>query len=230
MDRSLITVPGYRGSRPAHWQTWLEAQRPDARRVTGIDWEAPILARWAASVRQQIDDAPTPVLLVAHSFGCLASVIAAADRPEKVAGLLLVAPADPQRFSPLGLRHCGEGPAVESVADCLPDTPLASCSLLVASADDPWMRADDARAWAETWGSRFIDIGRAGHINAESGFGPWPQALELLESLRAWGADHPLGGFDTPHGGRRGRYGALARLRHTTRRLLNSLPRTTLQP
>lgn len=230
MDRSLIIVPGYRGSGPAHWQTWLEAQRSDARRVTGIDWEAPILARWAGNVRQQIDDAPTPVLLVAHSFGCLASVVAAADRPDKVAGLLLVAPADPQRFSPLGLRHSGEGPTVESVADSLPDKPLGCCSLLVASDDDPWMRASQAQTWAETWGSRFLNIGSAGHINAESGFGPWPQALELLESLRTAGGNHPLGGIGTQARARRGRYGALAKLRHTTRRLLNSLPRTTFQP
>ena len=38
------------------------------------------------------------VWLVAHSYGCLASVVAAADRPERVAGLLLVAPPEPDRF------------------------------------------------------------------------------------------------------------------------------------
>ena len=41
--------------------------------------------------RDAIDRAPGPVWLVAHSFGCLASVVAAADRPERVAGLMLVA-------------------------------------------------------------------------------------------------------------------------------------------
>lgn len=105
MRHTVLIVPGFHGSGPGHWQTWLEGELPDARRVGGIDWDTPLLARWAGEVRREIDEAAGAVWLVAHSFGCLASVVAAADRPHKVAGLLLVAPADPERFELLGVRE-----------------------------------------------------------------------------------------------------------------------------
>lgn len=79
MQHTTLIVPGFHGSGPTHWQSWFEARLPDARRVIGIDWEAPVLARWAGAVRDAIDRAPGPVWVVAHSFGCLASVVAAAE-------------------------------------------------------------------------------------------------------------------------------------------------------
>lgn len=38
------------------------------------------------------------------------------------------------------------------------------------------MSADSARRWAARWGGHCIDLGDAGHINAEAGFGPLPLA------------------------------------------------------
>jgi hypothetical protein len=71
--------------------------------------------------------------------------------------------------------------------------------------------------WADRWGSRLVHIGRAGHINAESGFGPWPQGLELLRTLQQAQDDLPLGLIGEGAGTPRGRQGALARIRHRTR-------------
>ncbi|MCL6646441.1 MAG: alpha/beta hydrolase, partial [Dehalococcoidia bacterium] len=51
-------------------------------------------------------------------------------------------------------------------------------SVLVASRDDPYCRFERAQALAQAWGSRFIDAGARGHLNAESGLGDWPQALD----------------------------------------------------
>ncbi|MFT3760600.1 RBBP9/YdeN family alpha/beta hydrolase [Thauera sp.] len=227
MRHTILTVPGYHGSGAGHWQSWLEGELPEARRVGGIDWEDPLLARWAGEVRREIDEAPGAVWIVAHSFGCLASVVAAADRPQKVGGLLLVAPADPERFDPLGLRaDAGQG---LSLADYLPQTAFDCPSILVASRSDPWLRMPAARTWAERWGSRLIDVGDAGHINTDSGYGPWPQALELLAQLRA-AADTTLGAISSRKQARRGRMGALARLRHQTRRLINSEARVPGRP
>lgn len=59
MRHTVLIVPGLHGSGAAHWQTWLEGQLPEARRVVGIDWESPVLARWAGAVRRQIDDSPS---------------------------------------------------------------------------------------------------------------------------------------------------------------------------
>lgn len=220
MRCTVLIVPGFHGSGPDHWQSWLERQLPESRRVSGIDWEAPVLARWAAEVRREIDAAASAVWLVAHSFGCLASVVAAADRPEKVAGALLVAPADPARFGPLGLASGSEAASGHDVAGWLPRGPLAFPSAVVASTDDPWARFTVAAYWADRWGSRLISAGDAGHINPESGFGPWPDGLDLLLSMRRAHEDLPLGVIGTERGAYKGRQGALARLRHHTRTIL----------
>ncbi|MEY2633599.1 MAG: hypothetical protein RIR00_2253, partial [Pseudomonadota bacterium] len=41
-----------------------------------------------------------------------------------------------------------------------------------------------AAHWAAEWGSQYLDIGAAGHINVDSGHGPWPQALTLFADLQ----------------------------------------------
>jgi predicted alpha/beta hydrolase family esterase len=109
-----------------------------------------------------------PTLIVAHSFGCLASVHSVARDPANIAGLLLVAPADPEKFG---------------VAALLPDAALPLPSIMIASTNDPWMPLERARQWAGRWGSTFINGGALGHINAESGLRDWlfgQQQLQLL--------------------------------------------------
>ncbi len=165
----ILIVPGLRNSGPAHWQTWFEDQLPGTRRVVQDDWEKTCLSDWAAKVRDAIDASAAPVWIVAHSFGCLASVTAAFVRPRKILGALLVAPADPVRF--------GE-PTV------LLEEQLAFPSLVVSSSNDPWVKASAAEHWAGVWGSDFLNIGEAGHINVDSGHGPWPDGLRLFDQLR----------------------------------------------
>jgi hypothetical protein len=40
-----------------------------------------------------------------------------------------------------------------------------------------------AGAYARAWGSEFVRLQKAGHINVESGFGAWQLGLALLQSL-----------------------------------------------
>jgi hypothetical protein len=42
-------------------------------------------------------------------------------------------------------------------------------------------------------GSRLVNLGLAGHINVESGFGPWPEGEALLAELRADALRPPVG-------------------------------------
>lgn len=168
METTLI-IPGLRNSGPEHWQTWFESRLDGTRRVEQADWERTWLPDWAQRVKEEIDAAPGPVWVVAHSFGCLATVRAGLIRPERILGAFLVAPADPDRFR---------------IPHILLGEPLPFPSLVVASDDDPWSRAETARFWAGRWGSRFLDIGPAGHINVDSGYGPWPDGLALFEEFR----------------------------------------------
>ncbi|OYU42993.1 MAG: alpha/beta hydrolase, partial [Burkholderiales bacterium PBB4] len=41
-----------------------------------------------------------------------------------------------------------------------------------------------AQGFAHSWGSRFVNYGARGHINADSGLGDWPEGLQFLEQLQ----------------------------------------------
>jgi uncharacterized protein len=166
---TTIIVPGLKSSGPTHWQTWLEHRVAGSLRVTQRDWNDPHLPDWSSRVRREITRATGSVFIVAHSFGALAAVQAASDHTERISGALLVAPADPNRFG---------------IAEFLPSKPLGFPAIVVASTNDPWMTFERAEHWARLWKADFISLGEAGHINAEAGFGPWPEALALLERVR----------------------------------------------
>jgi predicted alpha/beta hydrolase family esterase len=167
-DFQVILVPGLHDSGPGHWQSRWQRRHPECWRVVQDDWSNPDLPAWMARLDAVRALDPRPALLVAHSFGCLAAVASIAADPHKVAGALLVAPADPAKFG---------------VADQLPVAPLPCPTLLISSVNDPWMRADHAGLWAQRWGSELVAAGALGHINAESGLGDWPLGWEKLHLL-----------------------------------------------
>lgn len=167
----VLVAPGLHNSGTDHWQSRWQRLFPAFERVEQEDWDVPDLARWSARVdraRGTKGDDRRPILIVAHSFGSLASVHSVARDPSGVAGLLLVAPADPDKFG---------------VADRLPAQALPVPSIMIGSTNDPWMAAPRAAQWAGRWHSRFISGGPLGHINAESGLGDWPEGLQTLYFL-----------------------------------------------
>lgn len=175
-DVQVILVPGLHDSGPGHWQSRWERAHPEFYRVLQDDWSNPVLPAWSARLDQVRRHDPRPALLVAHSFGCLATVHSIARDAGNVAGALLVAPADPDKFG---------------VAGMLPALPLPCPSVMISSSDDPWMRAEQAAQWAARWGSVLVEGGALGHINAESGLGDWPAGLAQLQGL-----------FELAHNGR----------------------------
>jgi hypothetical protein len=166
----VLIVPGRGNSGVSHWQTYLEASLPGARRVWQEEWDAPQLDAWAARIAASARAADKPVLVVAHSFGCLATVAALADHGAPIAGALLVAAADPVRFSidDERLRHALQVPTT-----------------LVVSRNDPWLRFDKAHRLAARWNARVVDAGYVGHVNVDSGHGYWAPAQTLLGQLAA---------------------------------------------
>ncbi|NOV26336.1 alpha/beta hydrolase [Cupriavidus necator] len=168
----VLTVPGLHGSGPGHWQSRWEQQFPDWQRVEQHDWSRPSLPLWAERVSEGVMRArrvaARGAVLVAHSFGCLATLRQAALDPVGIAGALLVAPADPDKFG---------------VAALLPTYRLPFPTLLAASRNDPWMPQRTAFSWGTLWGSELVDVGYLGHINADSGLGEWPEGLALLDTL-----------------------------------------------
>jgi predicted alpha/beta hydrolase family esterase len=166
----LLVVPGLHNSGAAHWQSWLQAQHRGAVRVEQDDWTTPDLDRWAQRIADTLQQhCARHWVVAAHSFGCLALVRHLHLNPDSaVAAGLLVAPADPDKF---GLASLVDGAS------------LACPTTLVASDTDPWMRVASARRWARRWGSHWINLGDAGHINTEAGFGPLPFAQHWVTSV-----------------------------------------------
>lgn len=174
----VLTVPGLHGSGPSHWQTLWEQSRPDTMRVELGMWSQPRRNAWVTKIDQAVRSAKAPVILAAHSLGCVAvawwAELSGQPWGWPVAGALMVAPAD------LGAR-----PLHEELADFAP-TPTRSLpfpSILVASEDDPWISVDRARSLAASWGSHFVNAGHAGHLNAASGIGWWEEGQELLDRV-----------------------------------------------
>jgi uncharacterized protein len=174
----ILTVPGLNNSGPAHWQSLWEASRDDCARAELGHWAAPRRNAWVTRLDQAIRTSEAPVILAAHSLGCLAvawwAELAGQPWGWPVAGALLVAPPDVN-----GIEFCEE---LHCFAPS-PRTMLPFPSILVASEDDPYCPIQRAFDLARDWGSHFVNIGPAGHINAASGVGWWQEGEELLERL-----------------------------------------------
>lgn len=176
-DYRVLLMPGLYNSGPEHWQSRWQRLYPRFERVEQDDWDNPRLPAWSARFDEVRARDGRPILVAAHSFGCLTTAYSLARDPRGVAGVLMVAPADPAKFG---------------VAQDLPRTALPCPTIMISSTSAPWMSAENAAAWGARWGAEVINIGAAGHINAESGLGDWQfgqgRLLALLEL--AQGAQH----------------------------------------
>ncbi len=164
----VIVVPGLRNSDENHWQSLWQAQLPHSKRIQLDNWDTPDLSKWKAGIRAELNKLDKPAVLIAHSFGTLASASIAAESPDKIAALFLVAPADPDKFQ---------------LAGHLPQQPLNVPGKIIASSNDPWLSESKAAYWALTWGADFLRLKNVGHINSESQLGSWPEGLHQLQLL-----------------------------------------------
>ena len=169
----FIIVPGWRDSGPGHWQSLWAERLDQAVRVEQDDWVTPSRQAWVASLARTIALQRAPVIIVAHSLGCIATAHLPAEAAACIQGALLVAPADPERR------------AILSDFAPVPCQKLPYRSVLVASSNDPYCPVRLAGAYARAWGSEFVRIQDGGHINIESGHGEWPLGVALLQSLAA---------------------------------------------
>ncbi|MBV6700527.1 alpha/beta hydrolase [Kitasatospora aureofaciens] len=180
-DRTTyLVLAGYENSGPEHWQTrWEEAEPETFRRVQQADWDHPEPGDWVARVDAAVAEAAAegPVVLVAHSLGCITAARwvagTSADRTAAVRGALLVAPAD---------IDTADVPALVGFRP-VALTAFPFPTLVVASTDDPWVTPERARHFAESWGARYVEPGAYGHINSASGLGDWPEGRKLLAEL-----------------------------------------------
>lgn len=166
-DADILIVPGYTNSCPDHWQTRWEGKLSSARRVEQAEWSKPVREDWMANVVKAVNEAEKPVVVIAHSLGVPAVIQAIPKFVKPVAGAFLVAVPDVANpaIRPKHLMTFGPYPREK----------LPFPSMMIASRNDPFCAFDVAENLASAWGSLLIDAGEAGHINADSGHGPWPE-------------------------------------------------------
>jgi predicted alpha/beta hydrolase family esterase len=176
-EATFLTVPGWNGSGPGHWQTIWEQRRDNFRRIEQDNWKRPLRRQWVEAIQRTVQEIQGPVFLVAHSLGCLAVVEWAAEYTDssRVGGALLVAPP--------WLTASDSCPPELAEFLPMPTRRLPFPSILAASEDDPYLPSELAAPLARAWGSEFADLGRQGHINIASGHGDWPEGERLLERL-----------------------------------------------
>lgn len=171
-ESDILFVPGLGGSGPNHWQTRWQEKLSTGSRVEQQDWNRPERASWVERIVAAVEAARRPVLLVAHSLGVAAVAHAAPRLPAGVVrGAFLVSLPD--------VEADGLPDEVRPFAP-LPRDPLPFPSLLIASRNDPFCAYERAEDLSYAWGAALVDAGQSGHVNTESGHGPWPEGLMRL--------------------------------------------------
>ncbi|MGF6889533.1 putative alpha/beta hydrolase family esterase [Nocardia sp. GAS34] len=180
----VVIVPGLGDHGASHWQNRLAATLSRSRTVRRPPGDARLNRdAWVTALESTLREISHPVVLVAHSAGVLTTVHWAQQPTRDIHAALLVTPPDFETPLPDGypstdqLTTLGWNP--------IPRRQLPFPSILAASSNDPLAARRRVAGLAETWGSRLIDVGPVGHLDPAAGYGPWPQAEQLLHDLTA---------------------------------------------
>ncbi len=181
-----MLVHGWGGSEPGHWQSWLAGELREAGREVRFpvlpDPETPNLAAWSTALREALDGLPEGGFdVVTHSLGSVlwlhhaasqAGGVHDAGRSPRPARVALVAPVSPHFDAP-------------EIREFLPP-PLdidalrrsAEGTVLVAGDVDEFCPETVALAYGRPLKLPTTVVPGGGHLNPESGFGPWPAMLD----------------------------------------------------
>lgn len=173
-----VIVPGWNGSGPGHWQTWLDGQLTEAgrevRRPAFADVDHPVLEEWLADLRTALEGLPEDGFdVVAHSLGAVLWLHHVADpgeapRPARVA---LVAPPSPKLDVPDVAAFFPPPLDIDTVRRG------ADGTVLVGGDADPHLPEGITAAYGLPLKMATTLIEGGGHLNVDSGYGEWPAML-----------------------------------------------------
>ena len=182
---TIVFVPGLRDHVADHWQTHLAAQIPGSVTVPRLAEGRLSRAAQVAALDATLDAIDGDVVLAAHSAGALTVVHWAMAPTRPIRGALLATPADVETPLPAGY------PTFEELGDNgwlpMPRARLPFPAIVVASRNDPLADYGKVAELAGAWGAELFDAGEVGHLNPSAGYGPWPQAQNLLARVIALG-------------------------------------------
>lgn len=186
---TILIIPGLRDHVEAHWQTLLQRKLSSRRRVVSVP---PLVtdklscAARIAAIQQKLEIIEGPVIAVAHSAGVIMLAHWAqqhSQQAHRIHGALLAAPPDFEHPLPAGYPSLSALQANGWLP--VPQQPLPFKSLVAASTNDPLASLARVMRMARDWGSELLNVGAVGHINPASGYGEWPLAEQLIESLES---------------------------------------------
>ena len=173
-DASILIIPGHLGAAEDHWQSRWESKLKTAYRVEQSNWAAPVLADWIGALRSAVVSARQPIVLVAHGLGVIAishlvQSPALNGSVDAVAGAFMVAPVSDESIV--------ADPRIDPSFAPTPRNRLPFHCHVIASSNDPLCALPVAQAMAKDWGATVANAGDVGHIDPNSGHGPWPEGL-----------------------------------------------------
>ena len=186
-EPTILIVPGLRDAVPRHWQTLLEARlRAAGTPVAGVlpmGREDLSCSARVAEIERAAQAIEGPLVIVAHSGGCIMVAHWARQTRRAVRGALLATPPDFEKPMPEGyptvaaLRAGGWLP--------VPRARLPFRTIVAASRNDPLASFARVVGLANDWGAELDDLGYVGHLNPASGYGEWAGADPLIARLGA---------------------------------------------
>lgn len=178
-----LIVPGLRDHVAQHWQTLLAERLPRAHSLVPMGRDNLALGARIEDLEATVARLDAPVLLVAHSGGCVlvAHWARRTALAHRVVGALLATPPTFDRPLPPAYPQLDALDAAGWLP--VPRQALPFRSLVAASQNDPLGDFEAVGELARAWGSEIEDLGQVGHLNPASGFGEWPQAATLIRRL-----------------------------------------------
>lgn len=174
-DYDWLFLAGIGNSGNSHWQRLWQAEQSNCVWLEHRNWEEPHCEEWVEELHNMLQSLTRPVVVVAHSLGCLLVLEwAARHASDKVRGAFLVAVPDPSSDN-FPSQALGFRPA-HFMSAPFPVT-------IVASENDPYGDLDYVGRSALRLGCTFRNLGALGHINGKSELGQWPQGFELLQDF-----------------------------------------------
>jgi len=178
MDKILI-LHGWGGSDAPHWQAELAAEIAKDYGTVSFplldNCHFPSKNRWVRQVKEILEDFK-PDTVVCHSLAnTLWFWLCEEEDPATVERLFMV--------SPPSLNT--EEKTIKTFFPCpMPEDLHAKEIHMVVSDDDPWVKLDETEGIAAHYNIELTVIHKAGHINADSGYGKWEWIEELVRGSK----------------------------------------------
>lgn len=180
---TVLFVPGLRDHVEDHWQTHAARAIPGSITVEPLTTDRLSRAARVAALDAALHAIDGDVVIAAHSAGCLMVAHWALNPTRPIRGALLATPADVENPLPAGYPTLAD---LDENGWCpIPRQRFPFPTLVVASRNDPLATFDRVEGFAQSWGADLLDAGDVGHLNPPAGYGPWPDALALIQRMAA---------------------------------------------